>query len=198
MKAHYGEVGMSSSRLLLQRQGDLLRRYISQTVLPFSKHYAAFADDLRRIRSVEDLRHIPFTVKRDLQNSPRDFILIPDPKILAKRPSTILRALWQGRKAVGESFEREFRPSFMTFTTGRSAQPLPFLYTARDLEHLQDAGNRIMQVCEAKREMKMLNMFPYAPHLAFWLSHYAGTKFGVMMVSTGGGKVVGTEGNLRL
>lgn len=198
MNAGHSEGGAGSSRLLLQRQGDLLRRYISQTVLPFSKHYAAFADDLRRIRGVEDLRYLPFTIKRDVQESPRDFILIPDKKILARRPSTILRALWQGRKAVEESFEREFRPSFMTFTTGRSAQPLPFLYTGRDLEHLRDAGNRIMQICAAKREMKMLNMFPYAPHLAFWLSHYAGTEFGVLMVSTGGGKVAGTEGNLRI
>jgi len=30
--------------------------------------------------------------------------------------------------------------------------------------------------------MKMLNMFPYAPHLAFWQAHYAGTEFGVLMV----------------
>ena len=86
----------------------------------------------------------------------------------------------------------------MTFTTGRAAQPLAFLYTAHDLDHLRDAGNRIMQICGAKRDMKMLNMFPYAPHLAFWLSHYAGTEFGVMMVSSGGGKVSGTDGNLRI
>jgi phenylacetate-CoA ligase len=198
MKAGHSEGGTDSSRLLLRRQGDLLRRYIGQTVLPFSKHYAALGNDLRRIRRVEDLRHLPFTMKRDVQNSPRDFILIPDKKILARRPSTILRALWQGRQAVEESFEREFRPSFMTFTTGRSAQPLPFLYTARDLQHLQTAGGLIMRICGAKREMKMLNMFPYAPHLAFWLSHYAGTEFGVMMVSSGGGKVSGTEGNLRI
>src|ERR1700722_1140795 len=137
MKAHYGEVGMSSSRLLLQRQGDLLRRYLEQTVLPFSKHYAAFANDLRRIRSVEDLRHLPFTVKRDVQDNPRDFIVVPDKKILARRPSTIVRALLHGRQAVEESFEHEFRPSFMTFTTGRSAQPLPFLYTGHDLDRLQ-------------------------------------------------------------
>jgi phenylacetate-coenzyme A ligase PaaK-like adenylate-forming protein len=147
---------------------------------------------------VEDLRHLPFTVKRDVQENPRDFILIPDKKILARRPSTILRALWQGREAVAESFEREFRPSFMTFTTGRSSQSLPFLYTAHDLRHLQTAGGRIMRICGAKRDMKMLNMFPYAPHLAFWLSHYAGTEFGVLMVSTGGGKVAGTDGNLRI
>jgi phenylacetate-coenzyme A ligase PaaK-like adenylate-forming protein len=198
MKVGYSEGGAGSSRLVLPRQGDLLRHYIERTVLPFSKHYAAFADDLRRVRCVEDLRHLPFTVKRDVQNSPRDFILIPDSKILARRPSTILRALLRGRHAVEESFEREFRPSFMTFTTGRSAQPIPFLYTDHDLRHLQTAGGLIMRICGAKRDMKMLNMFPYAPHLAFWQSHYAGTEFGVLMVSSGGGKVAGTEGNLRI
>jgi phenylacetate-coenzyme A ligase PaaK-like adenylate-forming protein len=196
MKAYHGEGGTRG--LLLRRQGDLLRRYLQQTVLPFSKHYAAFGNDLRRVRRVEDLRHLPFTIKRDVQDHPLDFILVPDRNILARRPSTILRALGQGRRAVEESFEREFRPSFMTFTTGRAAQPLPFLYTARDLRHLQTAGGRIMRICEAKRDMKMLNLFPYAPHLAFWQSHYAGTEFGVLMVSSGGGKVAGTEGNLRI
>jgi len=44
----------------------------------------------------------------------------------------------------------------------------------------------------------MVNMFPFAPHLAFWLAHYAGTEFGAFVTSTGGGKVMGTEGNLRL
>lgn len=197
MQAHHGKRGTRCSSQL-RRQGDLLRRYLEQTVLPFSKHYAAMGNDLRRIRSVEDLRYLPFTIKRDVQDHPLDFILVPDRNILARRPSAILRALWQGRRAVEESFEREFRPSFMTFTTGRAAQPMPFVYTARDLRHLQTAGGLIMRICGAKREMKMLNMFPYAPHLAFWQAHYAGTAFGVLMVSSGGGKVAGTEGNLRI
>src|SRR5258708_163557 len=98
MKAHDCEGGTKS--LLLQRQGDRLRRYLEQTVLPFSKHYAAMGKDLRQIRSVEDLRHLPFTVKREVQDNPRDFILIPDPKILARRPSTIMRALFHGSEAV--------------------------------------------------------------------------------------------------
>ena len=55
-----------------------------------------------------------------------------------------------------------------------------------------------MRVCGAARDMKMMNMFPFAPHLAFWQTHYAGTEFGVFMVGTGGGKAMGTEGNLRL
>ena len=197
MKTSHRESGTSFSRALLRRQGNLLRRYMEQTVLPFSKHYARSTGDLRRIRRVEDLRHIPFTIKRDVQDQSLGFYSCSRPEVLARRPSTILRALRRGRQAVEEAFEHEFRPSFMTFTTGRSAQPLPFLYTGHDLQHLQTAGDLIMRICGAKRDMKMLNMFPYAPHLAFWLSHYAGTEFGVLMVSSGGGKVAGTEGNLR-
>ncbi len=175
----------------------MLQRYLEKTVLPFSKHYRTLASDLHRIRHVEDLRYLPFTTKQDIQDHPLDFILVPDRKVLARRPATILQALWQGRRAVEESFEREFRPTLMTFTTGRAGQPMPFLYTAHDVHRLQIAGDRIMRICGAKREMKMLNMFPYAPHLAFWQSHYAGTEFGVLMLSSGGGKVAGTEGNLR-
>jgi len=189
--------GARSRRHLLRRQGELLRRYLEKTVLPFSKHYATQGDVLRRIRHVEDLRHLPFTTKQDVQAQPLDFIIVPDRNILARRPSTIVKALLRGRQAVEESFEHEFRPSLMTFTTGRAAQPMPFLYTAHDLRRLQVSGDRIMRICGAKRDMRMLNMFPYAPHLAFWQTHYAGTEFGVLMLSSGGGKVAGTEGNLR-
>jgi phenylacetate-CoA ligase len=198
MKERPREAGSTSRRELVRQQGKLLHRYLEKTVLPFSKHYGKFERDLGRVRCVEDLRHLPFTTKKDVQDHPLDFVLVPDKKILARRPATILRALRQGRRAVEESFEHEFRPIFMTFTAGRSNQPLPFLYSGRDLHHLQTAGGRIMRICGAKREMRMINMFPYAPHLAFWQSHYAGTEFGVFMVSSGGGKVVGTEGNLRL
>src|SRR5947207_5999198 len=46
--------------------------------------------------------------------------------------------------------------------------------------------------------MRILNLFPYAPHLAFWQTHYGAMAFGVFVASTGGGKVMGTDGNLRL
>lgn len=43
-----------------------------------------------------------------------------------------------------------------------------------------------------------MNLFPYAPHLAFWQAHHAGLGFGTFMLSTGGGKTLGTEGNIKL
>ncbi len=198
MKECPKHLGFKPRHEILHLQSLLLRRYLEKTVIPFSKHYGKFARDLHRIRHVEDLHHIPFTTKRDLQEHPLDFVIVPEKKILARRPSTIVRAMCRGRRVVEESFEREFRPVFMTFTSGRSNEPMPVVYSNHDLDHLKTAGLQIMRICGAKREMRMVNMFPYAPHLAFWQSHYAGTEFGVFMVSSGGGKVVGTEGNLRL
>jgi phenylacetate-coenzyme A ligase PaaK-like adenylate-forming protein len=194
--------------VILRLQADKLHRYLRDVVVPFSAHYRDLfhhhglkADS---IRSLEDLEQIPFTSKADLVNTPehpqraRDFVLIPDQQVLARRASTIFRALTRGRERVRRELEIEYRPIFMTSTTGRSADPIPFLYTSHDIDRLRVAGNRVMEICDARRDYRLLNMFPYAPHLAFWISHYAATEFGVFTVGTGGGKVMGTEGNLRM
>jgi phenylacetate-coenzyme A ligase PaaK-like adenylate-forming protein len=194
--------------VILRLQGDSLHRYLRDVVVPFSAYYRRLFErhglKADSIRSVEDLEQIPFTSKADLVNTPehpqrsKDFLVIPDQQILSRRPSTILRALTRGRERVKRELEVEYRPIFMTSTTGRSADPIPFLYTSHDLDRLAVAGRRVMEVCDARRDYRLLNMFPYAPHLAFWITHYASTEFGVFTLGTGGGKVMGTEGNLRL
>jgi phenylacetate-coenzyme A ligase PaaK-like adenylate-forming protein len=179
-----------------------LRRYLAGTVAPFSAHYRALFKERRlrprMLRDFSSLERIPFSAKQDLLKGARDFILTPDERVLKRRPSTILAALTRGRDTVREELEREFRPLMMTSTTGRSAEPAAFVYTSHDIKTLSVAGARVMRICAARREMRMLNMFPFAPHLAFWQTHYAGMEFGVFMVSSGGGKALGTEGNLRL
>ena len=65
-------------------------------------------------------------------------------KAFAQKPSIILKSLLLGKKRVRKSLEREFRPVFMTSTTGRSADPIPFLYTHHDLDNL--SKNRYSQV----------------------------------------------------
>ncbi len=194
--------------VILRLQGEKLHRYLRDVVVPFSAYYRDMFQKhgLRpeSIRSVEDLEQIPFTSKADLVNTPdspqrsRDFVLIPDQQILARRPATIGHALLHGRESVRRELEIEYRPIFMTSTTGRSADPIPFLYTSYDIDRLSVAGKRVMEVCDAKRDYRLLNMFPYAPHLAFWITHYASTEFGIFTVGTGGGKVMGTDGNLRM
>ena len=196
-----------SEKDILRLQSQKLQRYVRDIVVPFSAHYrelfhqTGLSSDA--IRSIEDLQKLPFTSKVDLVNTPehpqrtREYVLIPDPQILARRFSTIARAMIQGKEQVKQGFEREFRPIFMTSTTGRSADPIPFTYSQRDLDHLTLAGKRLFEVCGARREMRMVNLFPYAPHLAFWQTHYGAMEFGVFVMSTGGGKFMGTEGNLR-
>jgi phenylacetate-coenzyme A ligase PaaK-like adenylate-forming protein len=188
-------------------QAEQLRRYLRDVVLPFSEHYRKlFREhglDAESFRTLEDLQRLPFTSKNDLLNTPaepqrfKDFILVPDEKLLARRPGTILRALARGRERVRRDFEHEFRPIFATFTTGRNAEPTPVFFTQRDLTSLATAGRRLVEICAARPEDRMLNTLPYAPHLAFWLAHYAGTAGGIMTMSSGGGKVMGTEGNIR-
>ncbi len=185
-----------------------LRTYLRDTVLPFSSHYRRIFEkerlDPARLRSPDDLRRIPFTTKLDFlpghegADPVRDFVLVPDRTVLARRFSSIAQALLRGRAAVAGGFEREFRPLLLTSTTGRSADPIPFFYTAHDLENLKHGGARAYSVCGADREMRMINLFPFAPHLAFWFAHYGGAEFGTFVLDTGGGKTMGTDGNLRL
>jgi len=204
-KNRWPQLGEADCRAM---QVEKLRRYLRDVVLPYSPHYReAFRQhglNPDHIRSLDDLRNLPFTSKVDLlptADKParfREFVLAPDPRELARRPQTILRALLKGRAQVQRELGDEFRPIMVLFTTGRAAEPLPFCLTQHDISNLAEAGRRVMEVCGAQSQFRMINAFPFAPHLAFWLTHYAGTEFGVLVTSTGGGKVMGTEGNLRL
>ena len=197
----------SPVRQMQREQMARLRQYLRRTVLPFSAHYRrVFAElqlDPDDLQTMDDLRFLPFTSKDDLVATPaepnkaRAFILAPDRAVLARRPGILLHTLLHGRRATQRKVEREFRPIFLTSTTGRAADPIPFLYTAHDLEHLSLTGERLFAVCGAAPEMKVLNMFPYAPHLGFWQAVYGGIAAGVFTLSSGGGKVMGTEGQLR-
>ncbi len=186
----------------------LLRRFLRRQVLPFSAQYRAVFGELRldseSIRSLEDFRKIPFTEKRDLLNTSehpertKDFLLAPDRARLARRPSTLLRALTRGPRAAKASLEYEYRPVFLTATTGRSSDPVTFLYTRHDLDNLAIAGHRLVEVFQTERDYRVMNLFPFAPHLAFWQVHYGAIAFGLFNLSTGGGKVMGTQRNIRL
>ena len=181
-------------------QAKQLRQYLRDVVLPFHPYYketfARLGLDWRC-----DLSDIPLTTKLDLcggSERTKAFVITPDKQVLSRRPSTIARALLRGRNRVQQGFESEFRPILMTSTTGRSNEPVPFVFSGHDLNNLKVAGVRMMEMAGGRREDRMLNMFPFAPHLAFWQAHYAGTEFGVFMLSSGGGKTQGTEGNIRM
>ncbi len=182
-------------------QGKQLHWYLKNRIIPFTSHYKKVFEENNLtpndIKSVHDLRKIPFTHKRMFDN-PRDFVIIPEEEVLKKQKSTLLKVLKHGPKGVKDVLDRELRPIFMTSTTGRSSEPVPFTYTQHDIATLEECGRRIADLAQAKQDYKMVNAFPFAPHLAFWQGHYTSIGMNMFTLSTGGGKTMGTDGNCRV
>ncbi|HLC99682.1 MAG TPA: hypothetical protein VJC11_01845, partial [Patescibacteria group bacterium] len=182
-------------------------QYLMQTLVPmhpfYRKLYEEKGIDYRSIRTVDDLQKLPFSSKLDIlptelePRRPRDFILQPNEDLIKHvyPKSALIKML--AKKLVGvdvkAELEYEYKPVHTHFTTGRSSNQIPFLYSRYDLDLLQETGNRMFQVVGAKTADIALSAFPYAPHLAFWLAFYAITGSGVLGLQTGGGKIMGTE-----
>jgi phenylacetate-CoA ligase len=182
-----------------------LHDYLKHRVFPFSQHYQRLFEenDFRPgdLKSLEDWQLLPMTSKSDLtvpREQQREFILQPDEAMLRHEPGVLWHALTHGRAAAKAMLEREFRPLLLTSTTGRSSDPVPFVYTQHDLDNLAITGRRLMECGRSEKGFRHVNMFPYAPHLGFWQAHYASLGFGTFMVSSGGGKTIGTAGNIAL
>jgi len=191
-------------------QDRTLARYVREELYPFSAHYRRVFDeagvDPGSIRGVADLVRLPFTTKQDLlaaQSDPArktDFVLVPTPaRIKASWPFGRKLALVLGGARARETLRRAYTPNFATFTTGRSSEPVVFTYTPHDLEVLGEATARMFDLCQVASEgERVINLMPFAPHLAFWAVTLGGFTRGTMVMPTGGGKVMGTAGNLRL
>jgi phenylacetate-coenzyme A ligase PaaK-like adenylate-forming protein len=170
--------------------------------------FKAHRIDPHKIRTLEDLRRIPFTTKQDLLPSEgeperhKNFILQPTAESLREtlpmreKLRLLEERILHGKDSARRKVMHDYYPVFLTFTSGRSAQALPFAYTQRDLEILQIAGLRLIDVLGIPETTRTVNLFPYAPHLAFWQVTMAGFAAGRMILSTGGGKVMGTVGNV--
>ena len=193
-------------------QNKKLRQFIQTQVYPFSPHYRKIFDDCAikpgDIQTVDDLKKIPFASKPDFlatEDNPlryKDFILQPDQEKIRRfwGPQRLvplaLKKMLRGSDYVQDELAREYRPVFMTFTTGTTNTPVPFLYSNYDIQNLNISGARMLDLFNVPQEEKIVNLFPFAPHLAFWQVFFGGLAANVFALSTGGGKVLSTEGNL--
>ncbi|MCB1208803.1 MAG: AMP-binding protein [Verrucomicrobiales bacterium] len=207
MKAFHHSTKWASTPPEVWREWQLrqLRHYLTHRVIPFSTHYQrVFAEhgiNPRDLRSWDDWAAVPFTSKTDLtvpREEQRGFVLIPNEAALRREPAMWWQVLTHGHAGARDAADDEFRPVLLTSTTGRSSDPVPFLYTKHDLANLDKAGHRLMECGATQRDFRHMNLFPFAPHLAFWQAHHAGMAFGTFMLSTGGGKTLGTDGNIAL
>lgn len=165
----------------------------------FAKHNLAFTD----IQTVEDLQKVPFSSKADLAPTPenpaksRAFILQPDEHLIKKyaAKSKLIGILLQ--KIVGKDVKKklhwEYKPIHLHFTTGRTALPTAVGYSARDLEVLKETAGRLFDTMGIPNDAVVVNAFPYAPHLAFWLAFFATSSLQLTTLQSGGGKVMGTQ-----
>lgn len=187
-------------------QDKKLHHFITRQLYPFSPYYRRLFDKNKikpgLIRTVHDLKNIPFTSKKDFFDSRGenqgkrnlDFILRPDEESVKKYlPKT---ELIKGKAYLKKRLEKEYTPIFLTATAGTTSQPVAFLYTSYDMENLRLSGRRVVEIFDIERGSRAINVFPYAPHLAFWQTVFAGFGSNIFILSTGGGKTIGTKGNL--
>ncbi len=191
---------------------ERLHRFINEQLYPFSPFYRRLFDqhriNPRKIRTIADLRHIPFTSKIDIAPTAEDplrplqLLLTPDEESIRKfapvavGAGLMLERLRHGAQAVKDRLRLEYFPVHVTYTTGRSSQPTQFLYASKDFERLHIVGKRLIELCGAKIGDRALDVFPFAPHLAFWQTFAVGQATTMLIVHTGGGKVAGTAGNI--
>ena len=188
------------SRNRIRSLQDRKLRYFMQHIIPFSPYYnklfKKYKINFSDIRTASDLKKLPFTSKGDIaptKSNPKkyaEFILQPNKNTIKNYSSKkgLLKYLLDKNAAF-----REFNPVHLHFTTGRTANTVPFLYTAYDLEKLREAGRRLMDIAGISKEERFVNAFPYAPHLAFWATFYAAEASGLFALHTGGGKILGTK-----
>lgn len=195
-------------------QNRKLRNFITTQIYPFSPYYRKLFDEhkikQKHIKTVEDLKIIPFTNKEDLLSTKenptkiRDFILQPNKELIKKYlPKSelivfLLKKILLGDKKLEESLKKEYKPIFLTATSGTTKDPISFLYTNYDLKNLLSTGARLLDVFGITEDDKAVNIFPYAPHLAFWQTAFAGFAGNIFCLNTGGGKVMGTRGDINL
>ena len=188
-------------------QGAKLSRFIREQVFPFSPFYRRLfeRDGLKPddFRTLKDLRKIPFSSKADIvpteedQARPKQIILQPDPSTIKEHLNLRKKLSLLGCKLRGmdpaRKIAQEYLPVHFIATTGRTGNSTPFVYSMRDVERLGEVGRRLYTVGGMNDKDIAINIFPYAPHLAFWVVALGAMRTGVPCFNTGGGKVLGTE-----
>ena len=173
----------------------------------FSPYYRKVWEDAGidglAVRTLDDFRRLPFTTKADLAPSeeapdrPREYVLHPTPETVRQLPlGQKLPMLIKGKTRAKAALRREYFPVFVTFTTGRTAVPVPFLYSRHDVDVLSRQAAQLFDVAQLDRNLPSVSLFPYAPHLAYWAVAFGGLETGTLVLGTGGGRVSGSAGGV--
>ena len=187
---------------VLSLQNHKLRDMIQNKVAHFHPFYREMFEkmkiDPQDIHSVNDLEKLPFTTKEDLIKSPKSFILQPSKDTIKATTSFPTKLKWvlMGKEKVKELISAKYRPSFFTATSGRTSNSTPVLFTKADLTMFKSIYAKNARIAGISSEDKFISLFPYAPHLAFWIVYFATEEMGLTGVHTG--SVLGTKRQIEL
>jgi phenylacetate-CoA ligase len=109
------------------------------------------------------------------------------------------------REKVEQRAIREWFPIHTHVSSGSTGEPTPVLYTHRDLTEIlpELAASQMAQVLRTdvpafRYDNRRMNIFPGAPHLAFFQSVFIKTTLGLNMFDTFGGKVIPTDRQIEI
>lgn len=146
------------------------------------------------IKSIDDLKKIPFTKKEDLMEQPKDFILQPTEVTLKKTlpTSTTLRAVFYDKLMsmgkVTPELKEEYKPVMFVVSSGRaSGMPTPVFYTKKDLDIFAECGARIGTTIGGTEDSIFHVAFPAGLHMAFWQCIAASDTIGALSIRFGAG-----------
>ena len=120
-------------------QNECLHRFINQNVYAFHPYYRRLFDENKidpdSIRTVDDLKRIPFTYKEDIAPSAQDpdnpHAFVPAPVFDRAETNGSKRRMPQVNKgtegspsAAEQEFREEYQPVITMFTTGATAERL--------------------------------------------------------------------------
>ena len=122
------------------------------------------------IQREEDLKKLPVINKLDWIKDFRSFILQPNEQTVAKTLRFDQKLLGlSNREELKRRITYEFQPITFFSTSGRTSLPVPSFLTAYDFDLLQRTSSQFISKVIQKLDKKVAqNLFPHAPHLAYW------------------------------
>ena len=199
---NWKQLQFASPKQIKALQDKKLRAFIRYKI-PYSPLYRELFKEkglrFSDIKTTDDLTKIPFSSKVDIAptkeegGKPRRIILQPNEQLIKQYAGLKEKLALLTKIKTRADLEREYKPIHIHFTTGRTALPTPFTYTAQDIETLKQAGQRMMAITGVTKDDVAINAFPYAPHLAFWQTAFGALATQMLSLNTGGGKILGTK-----
>ncbi|MBI2900582.1 MAG: AMP-binding protein [Planctomycetes bacterium] len=203
-----------------------LRAYLRDVVEPYHPAFRKAGIDAGSIRTPDDFARIPVTTKAEFRADPTAYILQPvfpgrtplhettpiSRKLLARyawNAATSARLIDLFRKqSLRERASyracREWLPIHFHVSSGSTGEPTPVAYTAWDLERIipELAASTVVrtdppQVYD-RWDHRLMNLFPGAPHLAFFQSVFTKLAISGSSFETFGGKVIPTDRQIEI